>query len=206
MKRRIATWGLACAMGLSGSVDTAFAQVQPEVQPAKGGTMFNPGSYRALVADQKAFRVGDALTVLVQESSSASSSVDAKASRGQEVGLRGQTLGQESRGLTGGTTSSNEGGGQVARSGRVTAQITVSVKEVLPNGELLVDGQQTVDLNGEAQIISVNGRVRPRDISDNNAVLSSRLADARIRYVGEGYLADKSQPSVWSRFVTWIGL
>lgn len=205
MKRRIATLALACAASLLTPFGAAQAQAQPQ-QPTDGGTMFNPQSYRALVADQKAFRVGDALTVLVQESSSASSSVDAKASRGQDVGLRGQTLGQESRGLTAGATSSNEGGGQVARSGRVTAQITVTVKEVLPNGELLVDGQQTVDLNGEAQIISVNGRVRPRDISDNNAVLSSRLADARIRYVGEGYLADKSQPSIWSRFVTWIGL
>lgn len=206
MKRRIASVGLVCTMGLLGSLGSAMAQTATAAPAAESGTMFNPQSYRALVADQKAFRVGDALTVLVQESSSASSSVDAKASRGQDIGLRGQTLGQEARGLNAGTTSSNEGGGQVARSGRVTAQITVTVKEVLPNGELLVDGQQTVDLNGEAQIISVNGRVRPRDISDNNAVLSSRLADARIRYVGEGYLADKSQPSVWSRFVTWIGL
>lgn len=206
MKRRIATVGLACAVGLLCPLSSAMAQAAPAAPSADSGTMFNPQFYRALVADQKAFRVGDALTVLVQESSSASSSVDARASRDQEIGLRGQTLGQETRGLTGGTTSSNEGGGQVARSGRVTAQITVTVKEVLPNGELLVDGQQTVDLNGEAQIISVNGRVRPRDISDNNAVLSSRLADARIRYVGEGYLADKSQPSIWSRFVTWIGL
>lgn len=206
MKRRIASVSLVCAVGFLGALGTAMAQAVPAAPAAESGTMFNPQSYRALVADQKAFRAGDALTVLVQESSSASSSVDAKASRGQDIGLRGQTLGQEARGLSAGTTSSNEGGGQVARSGRVTAQITVTVKEVLPNGELLVDGQQTVDLNGEAQIISVNGRVRPRDISDNNAVLSSRLADARIRYVGEGYLADKSQPSVWSRFVTWIGL
>lgn len=202
MKRRIATIGLACAASLL----SVFGATEAWAEPAEVGTMFNPQSYRSLVADQKAFRVGDALTVLVQESASASSSVNAKASRSQDLGLRGQTLGQEARGLSGGVTSSNEGGGQVVRSGRVTAQITVTVKEVLPNGELLVDGQQAVDLNGEAQIISVNGRARPRDISDNNAVLSSRLADARIRYVGEGYLADKSHPSIWSRFVTWIGL
>ena len=194
-------WGMALclAMGL-------IAQGHAQARAEDGGTMFNHRSYRALVADQKALRIGDALTVLIQESASASSSVDAKASRGQEVGLRGQTLGQEGRGISGGTSSSSEGGGQVARSGRVAAQITVTVTDVLSNGELVVGGQQTVDLNGEAQIISVNGRVRPRDISDNNAVLSSRLADARIRYVGEGYLADKSQPSVWSRIVTWIGL
>lgn len=197
------TWMFAMSLAL---VIAVAGEASAQTPTDEGGTMFNARSYRALVADQKALRVGDSLTVLIQESASASSSVDAKASRGQDVGLRGQTLGQEVRGINGGTTSSNEGGGQVARSGRVTAQITVTVTEVLSNGELLVDGQQTVDLNGEAQIISINGRVRPRDIADNNAVLSSRLADARIRFVGEGYLADKSQPSVWSRIVTWIGL
>ncbi|MFT3857832.1 MAG: flagellar basal body L-ring protein FlgH [Aquabacterium sp.] len=170
------------------------------------GSMFDEKSYQALAADKKAFKVGDALTVLVQEAASASASVDAKSSRSQDIGLRGQTLGQDARGLSGGTTSSNDGGGQVARSGRVTAQITVTVTELQPNGEMLVSGQQTVDLNGEAQIIAVAGRVRPRDISDANSVLSSRLADARITYSGQGHMAEKSQPSIWARLVTWIGL
>lgn len=187
-------WALACAVLLC------------SVPVHAGDSMFNAQNYRALVSDHKAVKVGDALTVLIQESASASSSVDARASRSQDVGLRGQTLGQQARGLSGGTTSSSDGGGQVVRSGRVTAQITVTVTDVLANGEMLVEGRQTVDLNGESQIIAVNGRVRPRDISDANSVLSSRLADARITYSGEGYMADKSQPSIWSRIVTWIGL
>lgn len=169
-------------------------------------SMFNEKTYQPLVADQKAYKVGDALTVLIQESASASSSVDAKASRSQDLGLRGQTLGQQARGISAGTTSSSDGGGQVVRSGRVTAQITVTVTEIQPNGEMLINGQQTVDLNGEAQIIAVQGRVRPRDINDANAVLSSRLADPHITYSGQGYMADKSQPSIWARFITWIGL
>lgn len=192
MKRQCVMWTLV-ALSTCGSLHAAES-------------MFNPQSYRALVADQKAVKPGDALTVLIQESASASSSVDARASRSQDVGLRGQTLGQSARGISGGTTSASDGGGQVVRSGRVTAQITVTITDVLPNGEMLVSGQQTVDLNGESQIISVAGRVRPRDVSDGNSVLSSRLADARITYSGEGYLADKSQPSIWSRFATWIGL
>ncbi|MGC4061420.1 MAG: flagellar basal body L-ring protein FlgH [Aquabacterium sp.] len=171
-----------------------------------GDSMFDEKKYQALVADQKAFKVGDALTVLIQESASASSSVDAKANRSQDIGLRGQTLGQQARGLSAGTTSTSDGGGQVVRSGRVTAQITVTVTEIQANGEMLVNGQQTVDLNGESQIIAVAGRVRPRDISDSNSVLSSRLAEPRITYSGQGYMADKSQPSIWARFITWIGL
>lgn len=171
-----------------------------------GDSMFNEKAYQSLVSDQKAYKVGDALTVLIQESASASSSVDAKANRNIDLGLRGQTLGQQTRGITAGTTSSSDGGGQVVRSGRVTAQITVTVQEIAANGEMLVSGQQTVDLNGESQIIAVAGRVRPRDISDSNSVLSSRLAEPHITYSGQGYMADKSQPSIWARFITWIGL
>lgn len=185
---------------------TALALVAHLGTAVAAESMFDEKTYQALVADQKAFKVGDALTVLIQESASASSSVDAKANRSQDVGLRGQTLGQQARGLSGGTTSSSEGGGQVVRSGRVTAQITVTVTEIQANGEMLVNGQQTVDLNGESQIIAVAGRVRPRDISDSNSVLSSRLADPHITYSGQGYMADKSQPSIWARFITWIGL
>ncbi len=171
-----------------------------------GESMFNEKTYQSLVADQKAFKVGDALTVLIQESASASSSVDAKANRDMDVGLHGQILGQQARGISGGTSSSTDGGGQVVRSGRVTAQITVTVREIEPNGEMTIGGQQTVDLNGESQVIAVAGRVRPRDISDANSVLSSRLADPHITYSGQGYMADKSQPSIWARFITWIGL
>jgi flagellar L-ring protein precursor FlgH len=184
---------LVCSLAMSGA---CFA----------GESMFNEQDYHSLVADQKAYKVGDALTVLILESASATSTVDARANRNQDIGLKGQTLGQSARGISGGTTSTTDGGGQVARSGRVTAQITVTVTQIQPNGEMIVQGEQRVDLNGEAQVIGVLGRVRARDISDANSVLSSRLADASITYSGQGYLADKSHPSIWARFVTWIGL
>lgn len=169
-------------------------------------SMFNDKTYQALVADQKAVKVGDALTVLIQESSAASSSVDSKAARSTDLGLSGQVVGKPQHGLSGNINSGGDGGGQTVRSGRVTAQITTTVQGIDGNGELLIQGQQTVDLNGEAQVISVSGRVRPRDISDGNSVLSSRIADARITYTGEGYIAEKSKPSLLSRFFNLIGL
>ncbi|RZK99538.1 MAG: flagellar basal body L-ring protein FlgH [Rubrivivax sp.] len=169
-------------------------------------SMFNDKTYQALVADQKAVKVGDALTVLIQESSAASSSVDSKAARSTDLGISGQVIGKPQHGLSGNINSSGDGGGQTVRSGRVTAQITTTVQGIDGNGELLIQGQQTVDLNGEAQVISVSGRVRPRDISDGNSVLSSRIADARITYTGEGYIAEKSKPSLLSRFFNLIGL
>ncbi len=171
-----------------------------------GESMFDSKTYQALVADQKAYKVGDALTVLIQESSTASSTVDAKANRSTDVGISGQVTGHPQKGVTASVNSGGDGGGQTNRSGRVTAQITVSVVGKDENGELLIKGEQSVELNGEAQVISVAGRVRPRDISDGNAVLSSRIADARITYSGQGYLSDKSKPSVLSRFFDFIGL
>lgn len=175
-------------------------------QPAAAPTLFDPATYQGLVSDHKARKVGDALTVLVQESATASSSVDSNATRNADVALRGQAIGQKQRGLDIGVGANNDGGGQTVRSGRVAAQITVTVQAVEPNGELLVAGQQTVDLNGEKQVISVAGRVRPKDVLDNNAVLSSRLADARISYNGEGYIAEKSRPGVLSRVLHFLGL
>jgi flagellar L-ring protein precursor FlgH len=179
-----------------------FAAAQSPTAP----TLFDPSTYQGLVSDQKARKVGDALTVLVQESATASSSVDSNAARNADIALRGQTIGQKQRGLDIGLGANNDGGGQTVRSGRVAAQITVTVQAVEPNGELVVAGQQTVDLNGEKQVISVAGRVRPKDVLDNNAVLSSRLADARISYNGEGYIAEKSRPGVLSRVLHFLGL
>ena len=182
--------GLICLM-----TNGAMAQAAPD-----------PQRFQSLVADSRAYRVGDALTVLIQESAVASSSVDAKANRNTDIDLKGQVLGHPQKGLNGSVSSSSDGGGQVVRSGRVTAQVTVTVKEILPNGELIIDGTQSVNLNGEQQIISVNGHVRLRDISDTNTVLSSRVADAHITYDGQGFMAERSHPSVISRFFNWIGL
>lgn len=170
------------------------------------GSMYNEKTYQPLVSDQKAYRVGDALTVLIIESAAAASTVDTSANRSTELSARGQTLGQQQRGLSGSVNSSSDGGGQVVRSGRISAQITVTVTGIQDNGELLIAGQQTVDVNGESQNISIEGRVRPKDISDGNSVISTRVAEAHIVYSGQGYLAEKSKPGVFSRVLNWIGL
>lgn len=205
--QRILAIALTTAMFTAPALVHAQAQAPGSEGPSpSSGSMFSAGAYQSLIADQKAYRVGDALTVLVQESAAASSSVDSNGNRSSDVNLRGQTLGQRQRGVDVSLGTGSEGGGQTVRSGRVTAQITVTVQEVQANGELVIAGQQTVALNGEKQVISVAGRVRPRDVLDSNAVLSSRIADAQISYRGEGYLADKSQPSVLSRFFNLIGL
>jgi flagellar L-ring protein precursor FlgH len=80
------------------------------------------------------------------------------------------------------------------------------IKEILPSGDLVVAGEQLLEINNESQRISVEGRVRPQDVSDTNVVLSSRIANARIRYAGQGDLSDRQRPAWWQRFLTLFGV
>jgi flagellar L-ring protein precursor FlgH len=99
-----------------------------------------------------------------------------------------------------------DGGGSTQRTNRFLTTVTVAVKEVLPNGDLRVEGQQILSLNDERQTVNIQGRVRPVDISDGNVVLSTRLADASITLVGDGELTERQRRSWWKRAIDWLGL
>ena len=168
--------------------------------------MFDERSYRSLVAESKAFRPGDVLTVLIQENASAVSSADSRAQRNTAVT---GTVGSTDTGLHTGRASAgtdNDGGGRTQRSGRLLATLSVRVVEVGPQGELLVQGRQDLRINAETQAITLSGVVRPRDVADNNTVSSSRIADARVEFDGEGFVSDKSKPGWISRLLSALGL
>lgn len=171
---------------------------------AHADSLYKPSTYQALASDVRARRPGDLITVMVYESASASSTADTSAGRDASVGL---TLNRNGRAVSGGITASNamEGRGTTQREGKVLAQITVSVKEVAPNGDLIIAGEQMLEINNEKQQIFVQGRIRPQDISESNSVLSTRIADARIKYAGQGDLSDRQRPAWWQRFLTWFG-
>ena len=78
------------------------------------------------------------------------------------------------------------------------------VRSVEDNGDLIVSGEQLIKVNDEKQEIVLSGRVRPIDISENNTVVSSRLADARISYVGDGVLGEKQRPGILTRILSWL--
>ena len=83
--------------------------------------------------------------------------------------------------------------------------MSVNVVNIAPNGDLYVKGDQLLTVNDEQQKIHVKGRVRPQDISPGNVVLSTRLAEAEIIYMGEGELAGRQRPAWWNRFLNWLG-
>jgi flagellar L-ring protein precursor FlgH len=172
----------------------------------EAGSMFNPQTYHSLVSEAKALRVGDVLTVVVQETASASSSADLHTQR--NFSLSGQASankhGPYSAAIS--TGSQSDGTGSTDRSGRLLAQLSVRVLEVNPNGDLVVSGKQSLQINGEQQLITLNGLVRARDIGPDNTVLSSRIADARIQFAGRGFVASQSKPGWLARLFTMLGL
>jgi flagellar L-ring protein FlgH len=170
---------------------------------AAADSLFNPEGYHALAADHRALKVGDNLTIVVTEIASATT--DARTSSDKTGSVSGAAnlhqLPQQ------GAFNLNEtfsGGGTIERSGKLLARMTVVVQAIDANGDLQVKGQQDIVLNGDRQKLALDGRVRPEDIGADNTVLSSRLSNAHISYVGTGVLAEKQRAGLFTRLLSWL--
>lgn len=172
---------------------------------AHAQSLYDAGTFQSLTADRRALRPGDTLTVLVVENSSASASANTTTQKtgGITAGIKANTISN-----TGAISLGEDFGGKgtVQRAGRVAAQITVTVHSLAPNDDLFISGRQQILVNGEKQLIELSGRVRPIDITEANTVLSSRIADANITYVGDGILAEKQKQGILSHILGWLGL
>lgn len=190
---------LRAAMALSAALCVAL--------PSPAESLYQEGSFQSFTSDHKAFRVGDSLTIQVFENSSATSSADTGTRRSNDLSGSVQHNGGKLVGQFGiGVAGDFDGGGRTQRTNKLLATLTVTVTEVLANRELRVAGEQLLTVNDELQKVNLEGRVRPQDISSGNVVLSTRLADARITYVGEGDVSDRARRSVWRRVLDWLGL
>lgn len=168
-------------------------------------SLYDPALYRSLGTDRKAARVGDVLTIQVVETSSATSSADTTTGRKAGIDAEFSMSRRPTTAARVDVEGDFEGGGKTQRSGRLLAQMSVNVVDIAPNGDLYVKGDQLLTVNDEQQKIQVKGRVRAQDISPANVVLSTRLAEAEIVYVGEGELAGRQRPAWWNRFLNWLG-
>lgn len=150
-----------------------------------------------LYSEFKARSVGDVLTIIISETSTAartgaaSNSKDASYNIGAGTGLSTFLNAQLGSG-----SDNFSAQGSVTNTNKVSGRITVQVTEVKPNGNLLVSGVQTIKQNKEEQKITVTGEVRPQDITTSNTVLSSYVANARIQVDGKGPIANKQQQGI----------
>ncbi|MFP3927950.1 MAG: flagellar basal body L-ring protein FlgH [Desulfobacteraceae bacterium] len=194
------------------------AEQQP-ADPTSASGLWSEARYRNHFQDLRAHQVGDLITVNIVESSKAdkkaststgrSSSIDAGISNllGWEgkIGKLGMPADFDNKAmLKASLTNSFDGSGQTSRNETMNASITARVIEVAPNGNLFIRGARKVRVNNEAQYITLTGLVRPADISPDNTVLSSHIAEASIEYTGSGSVSDKQRPGWLMRAVDFV--
>ncbi len=170
-------------------------------QPATKGSLFREGNFLFAYSDNRARFVGDTITVKIIETYQTSNNVKQGSSKQSNVkaGIN-NLLGYErevgkslfpnpfdpTRLVDGSLSTGTSGQGQLQRDSRIVATVTARVVEVLPNGNLVIQGVRTIKRNRDLEYITLTGIVRPQDIDSDNSVLSSKISDLYIEYSGKG--------------------
>ncbi|MBU0743688.1 flagellar basal body L-ring protein FlgH [bacterium] len=172
---------------------------------AAGEPLIDLESGGSLVSNYKAHRVGDIITILIVEESTANATAKTDANNKSEV-KGGPGLGFLDVLTNWGINSENKytGDGRTQRTGNLNAEITARVVEVMHNGDYRLAGTRMVDINGERQLIEISGICRGRDIRPDNTIYSTYIADARIAYNGTGVVNAASEPGVITKLVNWL--
>ncbi|MCY1537553.1 Flagellar L-ring protein [compost metagenome] len=196
--------------------DPYYAPVLPRTPlPAEqnNGSIYQAGFENNLFDDRKAFRVGDIITITLNERTQASKNAGSQIQKDSSANIGLTSL------FGGAVTAANpfsdnqlslsaeysanrdtKGDSKAAQGNSLSGSITVTVAEVLPNGILAIRGEKWMTLNTGDELVRIAGLVRADDIATDNTVASTRIADARITYSGTGAFADASQPGWLDRF------
>ena len=189
------------------SYDELFARylhAARHTQPPPTGGGVDISWMAGLNADLRARRINDLVTIRVIESiagtGTADSSLDKASSAGASVtkffGAESQMPGwlDPSSLAAASANTKFKGGGTTTRSSDLTATVTARVVEVLPNGDLVLEGAREIDINGDRQIVVLTGVLRTADVMPGNVALSSSIGQLRIRYFGRGLIKDNLRP------------
>ncbi|MEN8179480.1 MAG: flagellar basal body L-ring protein FlgH [Pseudomonadota bacterium] len=201
--------------------DVSYAPIRPVLPapaPQGNGSIYQAGYEVAWFEDIRAHRVGDLLTVQLVENTSANKSAKSAAKKDNSNSIStptilGSTLAFNASGVLPllsnkdntmefelGSTNDFSGEGSASQSNALSGNITVTVIEVLPNRNLYIRGEKRIGINQGNEFIRVSGIVRPQDITPENTIESTRIADPTISYVGEGMVADANSMGWFARF------
>lgn len=157
-----------------------------------------------LTLDRRARNVNDLITIRVVESITGSGTADSSLAKASDANIGVPTLFGIEKKLPGAVNPSSlasantktdfKGGGSTNRAGTLSAQMTARVADVLPNGDLVVEGVREIEINGDRQIVVLTGVVRTADVAPTNEVLSTSIGQLRIRYFGRGLMKDNLNP------------
>lgn len=186
----------------------------PEMQRANPGSLFQPTNADFLFADNRARRVGDIVMVNIVENATAKNKADTTSDKDSSIDLGIDAfLGKSSIPLLGkienpmvkasGATTF-KGKGETTRENKFTATVACRVLKVSPGGLLQIEGVRETQVNNETQYLMLTGLIRARDIGDSNSILSTQVANARIKYFGEGVIADKQKPGWVTRLMDTV--
>ena len=191
------------------AAEPAFAPTIPAVPvpAASNGAIFS-AAYVPLTSGARAARPGDLLTIVLVERMSATKSNSAATGRDGGIGLTPPAAGPLSLFSPADINSSGslsfKGKGEAAQSNALSGEVSVTVAAVYPNGTMLVQGEKILTLGRGREYVQLSGLVRAADISADNRVASTRVADARIRYIGKGEIANASRQGWLQRFFSLI--
>lgn len=162
----------------------------------------------SLFSDYKAIRLGDAITIIVIESSSASNEAQTTTGRSSDLGvsatgsLGGSALPNTDVSL--GTTNDFKGAGSTKSAGTVSTKISAMIDSVYENGNLRIKGSRKIVINGEEQIVKIKGIVRPIDIQTDNSVMSYNISEAEIVFEGNGMIQKAQGPGWLTKLFHWL--
>lgn len=179
----------------------------PVVTNPNKGSIYQVGSSLGLFEDFRARQVGDTLTVILSEATQAAKSSDTSIDKTNSSTITNPVFGGAARDLNGDTLQfelsserSFEGESGANQSNSLSGELTVTVAEVYANGNLYVQGEKWIKINQGNEYIRLRGIVRPADITPENTVVSTRVADAWISYGGNGALAEANSGGWLARF------
>lgn len=158
---------------------------------------------------RRAKKVGDILTVLITENTSASNRSNTETKKENTTGINSKNGTGPLKfipgfGLTSNATTEYMGEGATVRTQQLDARISVTVVGVKVNGDLLVEGNRTVEINGEKEVIYLSGAINPMIIPATNIIESFRISNLQISYKGKGVLNEAMRPGLFVRLLNWI--
>lgn len=213
LKILILSLSLTTLAACSSTPDRDFTPAEPQAviqENAVNGAIYQPTTNRFFFEDIRARRVGDVINVILDEQTDATKSASTNAAKGSSVGFPSPTLFGGTVTLGGRDILSNEisadsdfsGSADSTQSNRLNGSIAVVVDKVLSNGNLWIRGQKRLTLNQGSEVVQVTGLIRPVDITPDNTIQSSQIADANITYGGRGILADSNRAGWMTRIFT----